>query len=297
MMGFSATEAAFEGFRIARRAPLTVVFWSLVYVVSFIAMFALLGSTLADLMATSEAMDDTEPSLTELGALASSFAWLMGVSAPIMLLTGAVLSAAVARAVLSPADKALGYLRLGADELRVLATSLIVGVTLFALMLVLYMVIGAIGFAAYSTSQGWMWLLVVLGGLAGVGLMIWVAIRLSLAIPIAMAEKRIAPFASFSQTKGHFWPLLGMALLAGIMSILVSLLVSIVALPLTLALGGMDKLAAYEGQATLTILTLAWPMILGWTIVNAVSTALQLALTYAPFTAAYLMIKGKPLEG
>lgn len=294
-MGFSATEAAFEGFRIARRAPMTVVFWSLVYVVSFAAIFAMLGSTLAGLMATSEAMNNTEPSLAELEGLGRSFALLMGLAAPIMLVTGAVLNAAVARAVLSPADKALGYLRLGADELRVLATGLIVGITLFVLVLVLYMVIGAIGFAAYSTGQAWMWLLVVLGALAAVALVIWVGVRLSLAIPIAMAEKRIAPFASFGQTKGHFWPLLGMALLAGIMSILVSLLVSIVALPLTLAMGGMEKLAAFEGQATWTILALAWPMLLTWTAINAVSTSLQLAVSYAPFTAAYLMIKGKTL--
>lgn len=296
-MSFLPTEAAFEGFRVARRAPMTVVFWSLVYVLSFAVIFAVMGSTLAGLMATSEAMNESEPGMAELAALAAPLAWLMGVSVPIMLASGAVLNAAVARAVLSPADKALGYLRLGADELRVLATGLIVGIVLLGLILVLYIVVGGMVFTAFSTGQSWMWLLVVPCGLGAVALVIWVAVRLSLAIPIAMAEKRIAPFASFGLTKGRFWPLLGMALLAGIMSILVSLLVSIVALPMTLGLGGMEKLAGFEGQSTLTILTLAWPMLLGWTVVNAVSTTLQLAVTYAPFTAAYMMIKGKTPEG
>ena len=32
-MSFSATDAAFEGFRVVRRAPLSLVFWVLVYLV------------------------------------------------------------------------------------------------------------------------------------------------------------------------------------------------------------------------------------------------------------------------
>ena len=46
-MSFSATEAAFEGFRIVRRNPLAILFWGLAYVIFFVAFFALVGGQLA----------------------------------------------------------------------------------------------------------------------------------------------------------------------------------------------------------------------------------------------------------
>ena len=45
-MTFSATEAAFEGFRVVKRKPLTVVFWALAYLVFFVLFFALAGPSL-----------------------------------------------------------------------------------------------------------------------------------------------------------------------------------------------------------------------------------------------------------
>ncbi len=295
-MSFSPTDATFEGFRVVRRAPLTILFWSLIYVAAFAVTFIAVGPSLAGLMAMAERMQGAEPGFAEFEALGRAFGWIFGVAAPIMLAMGAVLNAAVARSVLRPSEKTFGYVRVGADELRVLATTLILTLAIFVLTLGLYLVLALLGFAAYSSGQGWLWLIVVLGALAAIALVVWLSVRWSLAVPIAMAEKRIAPFASFALTKGRFWPLLGMALLAGVMSILVSLLASIVAMPVTLIVGDMDKLAAYEGQNVLTILTGAWPLLLGWTIVNAVTTSLQLAVMYAPFSAAYLAIKGQTAE-
>jgi len=127
---------------------------------------------------------------------------------------------------------------------------------------------------------------------AAIALFIWLAVRLSLAIPITMAERRIAIFDSFAVTKGRFWPLLGMALLAFVMSIVVSLLGSLVAMPIQLATGGIEGLAGLEGESIPTILQAAWPAIAAWVVINAVISALQVAVVYAPFSAAYRDIKG-----
>ena len=132
--------------------------------------------------------------------------------------------------------------------------------------------------------------------LAMPSLAVWMAVRLSLAVPVTMAEKRIAPFASFGVTKGHFWPLLGMAVIAFIMSILVSILGTIIALPITLATGGLEQLATMDGQSTAQILQAAGPGLLAWGVVNAIFSALQLAVIYAPFSAAYRDLKGLPQE-
>ena len=292
-MSFSATDAAFEGFRVVRRAPLSLLFWVLVYLVGGGIMMALIGPQLAGLMALSETLESSEPSFDEVMQVFSEMGTMMAVILPIALILGAILAAAVTRAVLRPGDKAWGYVRFGMDELRVLAVQIIVGLAMFAITMLIYMVLAGLGAAAMAMEQPWLWLLVVLGALGGIGLVIWLSVRWSLAVPIAVAEKRIAPFASFGLTKGRFWPLLGMALLAAVMTIVVSLLVQIVTFPATLAFGSMESLAAYEGQDLMVMLTAAWPVIVVACLINAVSSALQLAVLYAPFTSAYQALKSQ----
>ena len=137
----------------------------------------------------------------------------------------------------------------------------------------------------------------VLLGLATCALLIWLSVRLSLAIPITVAERRIALLDSFALTKGRFWPLFGMAVIVFIMTLLVGLLSSIIAMPMTLMSGGgLEGLAAYGGQSTMAILQQAGPMIAAWVVLNALFSALQLAVMYAPFSAAYRDIKGLPVE-
>ncbi len=294
-MTFSATEAAFEGFRIVRRNPLAIVFWGLAYILFFAAFFALFGGSLATLMATTERLQGAQPGPQDLEALGQTYIGFMGLVAPLGLLLGAVLNAAVARAVLRPTEKSFGYMRLGGDELRVLAVSVILGVLIGAAALVMFIVVGIGAGLAGQANPGLAWLVGVLLGLAAIAVLIWLMVRLSLAVPITVAEKRIAPFESFGLTKGKTLPLLGMAIIAGIMSVLVSLLGTIIALPITLATGGgMAQLAEFDGQTTQQILQAAGPGLIAWGVVNAIFSALQLAVIYAPFSAAYRDLKGLP---
>jgi hypothetical protein len=294
-MSFSATEAAFEGFRIVRRNPLAILFWGLAYVIFFVAFFALVGGQLASIIAQAEALQGGEPDMAALQALGMSYAALLGIGLPLGLIVGAVLSAGVARGVLFPSQKAFGYLRLGGDELRVMAVNIILGIVMGLGSFVLFMVVGATAGVIAQSNQGLGVLAGVLLGLAGIVLAIWLSIRLSLAVPITVAEKRIAPFASFAATKGKALPILGMAVIAFIMSILVSLLGSIISLPVVMMTGGgLDQLAPMEGQSTMQIVQAVGPSLLAWGVLNAIVSALQLAVLYAPFSAAYRDIKGLP---
>ncbi len=292
-MSFSATEAAFEGFRIVRRNPLAILFWGLTYVIFFIAFFALVGGQMASIMAQAEALQGGEPDMAQLQALGMSYATILGLGMPLGLLLTAVLSAGVARGVLRPSAKAFGYLRLGGDELRVLAVTVILGLCLFVLYMVAAMVVGVSVTLVGDGNPGAAVLAAVVVGLAAFAVIIWLGIRLSLAVPITIAEKRIAPFASFALTRGRTLPLLGMAVIAFIMSLLVSLLGSIVSLPVVMMTGGgLAQLATMEGMSTTQIVQAAGPGLLAWGVVNAVVSALQLAVLYAPFSAAYRDIKG-----
>ncbi|WP_426042055.1 hypothetical protein [Brevundimonas sp. TWP2-3-4b1] len=295
-MTFSATEAAFEGFRVVRRHPLAIVFWSLAYLIFFAAFFGLFGGSLATLMSTTESLEGAQPSAQELEALGQTYLGFMALALPLGLVIGAVLNAAVARAVLFPAEKGFGYMRLGGDELRVLAVSVILGIVFFAVSIVLFGVVGVLAGLAAQANAGVGILVGVLVGLGACVVLFWLAIRLSMAIPLTVAEKRIAPFASFAMTKGHTLPLLGMAVIAFIMSILVTLLGTIIALPITLATGGIQQLATMDGQSTAQILQAAGAGLIGWGVVNAIFSALQIAVVYAPFSAAYRDLKGLPQD-
>ena len=80
------------------------------------------------------------------------------------------------------------------------------------------------------------------------------------------------------------------------MSILVTLLGTIIALPITLATGGIQQLATMDGQSTAQILQTAGAGLIGWGVINAIFSTLQLAVVYAPFSAAYRDLKGLPQD-
>lgn len=285
-MSLSATEAAFEGFRIVRRKPMVVVWWALAYAALFILVFALGGPGLIELTNIMETMDPASPSQADIQRVMMIYASLLWL-VPVGLLFGAVLNAAIARAVLRPEDSRWGYLRLGRDEMRILGVTLILGLLFGLLSLVFASLIGVVGALAATSGQAVLWLVAVIVGAAALALVVFLAIRLSLAVPITFTEKRIALKESFRATKGVFWPLLGMAVIAVIMSLVVNLLGGVVALPITLATGGLQSLSVMEGAPIGEVLATAAPAIAVWIGVNSLLSALQLAVIYAPFAAAW----------
>lgn len=292
-MSFSATDAAFEGFRVVRRHPMALIFWALFYVVIMVAALALVGGSLIGLMGMAEDLESSGATSPEaFMPILASYMTILAVILPVSLIASAMIYAAVARSVLRPGESAFGYLRLGMDEVRVLVVSLVLCIVFVVLSAVVFGGVGAVAGMAVASETPALWLVVVLLVCAAIALFIWLAVRLCLAIPITMAERRIAIFDSFAFTKGRFWPLLGMVLLAGVMSIVVGLLGSLVGMPIQLATGGLEGLAGLEGESLAVILQTAWPAVAAWIVINAIMSALQVAVVYAPFSAAYRDIKG-----
>ena len=298
-MAFSATDAVFEGFRVVRRQPLALVFWALFYAAIMAAAFAMIGPSLIGFVTATEQLEQSgaTPTMEDFAPLFQMMGLLFAVLLPASLIASAMMHAAIARSVLRPGESAFGYLRLGMDEVRVLVVSVVLFLVFMVLMAVSSGLIGvAVGMTVAAEAPA-LWLLVVLLVLATIALFAWLFVRLSLAIPITMAERRIAIFDSFGFTKGRFWPLLGMALLASVLSMVVGLLGSLVAMPLELATGGGIKaLEGLEDESLQVILQSAWPAIGAWILINAVMSALQVAVVYAPFAAAYRDIKGVASE-
>ncbi|MBD3832470.1 hypothetical protein [Brevundimonas bullata] len=295
-MTFPATDCAFEGFRLTRRAPLAVLSWAAAYAVFIGLMFLLVGPhfvTVLSVITEMQAQGQTEPSPEDIERLAQAYGVIIGWAMPLGLLFSAVISTAIARSVIRPEDRKFGYLRVGKDELRVLGASLLVSLIMFAVTFAGFMVVTVATAGAMALPA--LWLVVVLLSLAIIGLLIWLSVRLSLVVPSTFAEGRIMLKPAFAMTgEKVFWPLLGMAIIAGIMAMLVGLLGSAVAAPLSLMVGGSEQLVAMQGASVPSLLSALGPMLAVSLVVQAVLSAAQIVIMYAPFSAAYLQLKGAP---
>jgi hypothetical protein len=296
-MAFSATDAAFEGFRLVRRNPMALVVWSALYLILSLASLYASAESLSGMVAMNEMIEGMEasppasfqdmiPVFDAYGQAMSHTLWLM----PISLLVGSVIYAAVARGVLTPEDKAFGYVRFGMDEVRVLVVSIVVTLAAILIYCLAIAVVIAIGAVAIATEQAWMGLIVVVAIFAAIALMIWLAVRWSLAIPIVVAEKRFAFFDSFALTKGRFWPLLGMAIIAGLLSIVIWFLSMIVVMPVSM-MSGMGMMSAMGASTDPSAMLEAFdptnPWMIATAVLNAIIYGLMVGVVYAPFGAAY----------
>lgn len=305
-MAFSASDAAFEGFRLVRRNPMALVAWTLLYAVLSLASVFAMSNAIDPMIAwgeRAEALENATPSPTpaevmavfqDFGEVILSLAWLL----PVSLVVGAMLMAAVARAVLNPRAGGFGYLRLGMDELRVFVVTLVLGILLVCAWLAVWLVIAVLAGIAGATGATWLWLFVVLGGLAGVAAIVWLAVRLSLAVPMTVAENRYAFFDSFGLTRGRFWPLLGMTVIVIVMVLVVQLLSSIVTMPLAIMTGQEMWTfgASSDPEALRAALDISNPWVIASAIAEAVVYALIVGVMYAPFAAAYRDLKGLGAE-
>lgn len=292
-MGFSATEAAFEGFRVVRRKPLALVWWAGTYLLVMAVGFALIAAPLVSLMVAMQTLQSSSgaPDMTEFQPVWAAYGAIMPIVFPLGIIFGAVMNAAIVRSVVSPQSDAFGYMRLGMDEVRTAVVTLVL--TILSI-LVSGLVFGLVGIMFGFAAAAEMPLLVLVGVVATIGglvLMAWLAARLSLAVPITVAEKRIAIFDSWGLTKGRTWPIIGMAIIAFVMTVVVSLLGSLIFLPLTMMVGAMNDWTALEGMTLPEILAAVGPALAVSILVQAVMSSLQLAVVYAPFSAAYRDIK------
>jgi hypothetical protein len=293
-MTFSATDAAFEGFRVVRRKPVVLLWWAAFYLVSFALIFLVAAGPIAGLMAAASDLENMGPGATpeDLEPLMMAYASILPLVLPLGLLIGAVLSAAVARSVLEPGKSAFGYLRVGMDEVRVAVVSLVLMIVLWLASAVSFGVAGVAGAALAAADVPGGPLVMVVLFLAATVFLIWLSVRLSLAVPITVAEKKFAFFDSFKVTGGRIWSLIGMAVIAFVMTMVVSILTSIVFFPITMGLGAVVDWQSLEGMNAMGIIQAVGPMILVAIVLQAIASALSAAVMYAPFAAAYRDLKG-----
>ncbi|WP_312812919.1 hypothetical protein [Brevundimonas sp.] len=282
-MKFGPTDAVFEGFRITRQKPVLLLWLGLVYAVISAITVALAYQSFVELMgfvATIQAGQEPDEALAM--QLLGAYGRVIAVALPLSLVASAIIWPAIVRSVLTPEDSRFGYLRLGRDELNTFVVVLALSLVWVAALVLAGAIVGlaALAGVAFAVLTG----LLVFFGLVAFAL--WFGVKFSLAVPITVAEKRIAIMDSFRMTKGHFWPLLGMAFLAGILSFGVNLLVNIIAMPFAAISGGGFGLLTGQGVTALTIIGF-----IGTVVLSLLMASAQALILYTPFVSVYRMLK------
>lgn len=269
MAGFSLKDATLEGIRLTREQPAAVAALAVLWIGFSLLLFITLAR--ADLLGqvlTPQSMQSLTP---EAGmALMGRMLSAVSVALPVWLALFVLTQSAVMRMVLRPQERGLAFLRIGADEARLLLVTLAIGGMLFAAYIgCLILAIAAGGSPAVIS-------LALLGAIVLCGV---IAIRFSLAAPQTFATGKVALGPSLALTKGRFLPLLSAYALAFLLNLLISLLGGIIAE----AVGGL--LGAKEHPATLAdVLSPGWLVLLA---LQGVFQAMTLILSLAPPARIY----------
>jgi len=302
-MAFSATRAAFEGFRVIGRRPVSIIMWAVVYGLVAAAAIALacylVGSSfIGEILRHQDDptwmhnyhVDTPEEALTLFAPMFQA----LGVMLPLLLILACVQICAVFRTVLRPQDRGFAYMKLGGDELRqfglMIITVLFFGIIYCAFIFgLIFLLKGA------PLEHGMAIFAAILSGVAFVCFYLFLLVRLSLAPAMTFAQKRIRFFGSWGLTKGHFWSLVGMYLLSIIFVLVTVFVVKMVATMVGGALGfSVDALFVgdhlnfdFEHISPEAIFQTVGYGGLAFFGIHMLAKAMQLALAYAPQAAAY----------
>jgi hypothetical protein len=219
----TAEGAAFYGFGLIRRDPLTFLGVTLLMAGVGLYVGLVFLPAYLEFWLSVPVFAGSRPEPAE---FQQALGRLVGAISPIYLigfLSGMIMLGALNRALVFGKSKGwvLG-LQLGLDEVRVILVAIITRIVaivpgcvlLVAGEIAVLIPVGIAAEAAKSGSggvSGLGMLISVLLGLAcfigGLVLMIWMGIRLSLAVPATVGEKRFVIFESWQMTKGRFWTL------------------------------------------------------------------------------------------
>jgi hypothetical protein len=285
----SAVGAAFYGFGLIKRDPLTFLGCVILLAGFFIAGAALVLPGYISALETMLSADPNDPTAALAGM--SSMFGALGLFYLLMIPVYAIVLAALNRSLIFGASRGwvLG-LKIGMDEVRVILVT-IVGCILVFLIYLGCVLVGAVlagVVAGVSQNATAALVLIIPAYIIGIVLMIWVGVRLSVAGPASVGEGRFVIFQSWSMTKGRFWSLFLAYLLLYVVIFIIELVVFFVIAAVIGSTMNADTLAAMEDPEQLLA------MLRGVTIGPVVIVSLALYSILATFVmSAFLGVAAK----
>ncbi len=298
MTSFSATDAALEGFRITRERPKALMAWTAFCFAVSVASALITVNMPAEARAALEFLNTDPNAAPDAGKLLQALTILSP-----MLLFGLVvqciMGAAVYRVILRPQDDRFSYLRFGRDELRLMTLTLIYLILALMLVAAIQIVVAIIATLASFLGAGALQFAFAAAELFALGLLVYVAVRMSLAPVMTFDQGRLAILDSWRLTHGQFWRLVGAYLLAiccvFVVAILFMMLFMAVSMIITLAMGGTvaELMRIFQPDET-TLRTYLNPFMIAYMAVGGLFTAIYYAVVAAPGAIAYQKLAARP---
>jgi hypothetical protein len=297
MGDFSYGAALSSGFRLIARKPLALLWWSAAFLVLIglpVMLFVVyvLPSIIAAIQETVRTAGPPDPfRMMELQS--RMIGWQPGIWL-LQIVTQTLLMGAVFRGVLEPENSRWGYLRLSRQELWLGLTYLVISIMALIMAFLLFLPLGVgIGMAAAAAEHGGgvspvAMVAICVSLLAGLGVMLWVLLRLSLALPMSFAQARFMIYESWDLTRGKalrmflVYLVLALGLLAFELVVVGTLGVSLAS-----RVRHVERLTAFLQDARTDMLQRWIPTILGFLVaVSVVGTAIR-AIFIAPLAEIY----------
>uniref|UniRef100_UPI0035CBECE8 hypothetical protein n=1 Tax=uncultured Sphingomonas sp. TaxID=158754 RepID=UPI0035CBECE8 len=201
------------GFRLVRERIGSVAIWTLLCLAMNVAVLYAMRPFMADILAAQAAQ--ASGAAPNPAAMLSGLGQVFGVYLLLLLVLLVVYTAAL-RAAVRPAENGFAYLRIGMDELRMLAVAVILAVGLFLLYIVLVMITALIGAVVGFMARDAIVPITVLLVCAVLGALIFVQVRFSLAFALTVLRGKIIIGEAWTLSRGRFWTLFGAYFVLGL---------------------------------------------------------------------------------
>jgi hypothetical protein len=300
MADFSGGAAITSGFRLISRRPGAVLLWGLVYVLlAVVPQFLLMGPMLPDILAAyREALQNAQAggapgaSTPDMLRLQQEMGRFQPLQIGLSLISFAIVNSAVYRAILDPDKRTFGSLRLGMQELWVGLTLIAFYALVILAAVVAVVVVGVVAGAAGATGGAPSWgggLAVFLAICGAVFLLIWICLRLSLALPMTFAERRFRLLESWGLTRGLGWKLFGVALALACIIIALEFALMLVVLSIVgvMGAGHIQAVQAFLEHPPADWASRAAPILVGICAFYVLLMGLVFAIMTAPFAEIY----------
>jgi len=299
-------KTAFAGFGVIGRNPLAVLVWAVFLgLVGLLPAFGLMGGLLVSVGQIVEAAQrGVEPTPEMIMPMIGSALGLI----PVLILTGLivrmVLTGAIFRAVLFPQEKSWFHLRLGARELWLGLLFIVVGIIVFALMMIMMAVLVPLAVMGGPHDDPMMKLAMMrLAMLPVYAVLAFLFVRFCLAFPMTFAESKFRLIESWKMTSGNSWRILLVGLILVALMIIAEMIVGLLVVICVVAVIGAgamsggwseERLTAFFNQDPTVWMHALAPWIVVGAIVGSILATLVAVIFTAPWAEAYRQLRGTP---